>query len=94
VPSFRGYSGLVVIPTADTMTQGEYNMGVMTEDVGDFHASDIFANFSPTNNLEVGFNSTLLRGAKDRETLPQRQVSDHARDRQPRGNRIRLDGHD
>lgn len=73
-PSFRGYTGLVVIPTADTLNQGEFNMGVMTEDTSHFHANDIFGNYSSVNNLEVGFNSRLSDSSSDdsdneRETL-------------------------
>ena len=68
-PSFRGYTGLVVIPTADTLNNGEYNFGAMTEDVSDFDANDLFANFAPTNNLEVGFNSYLANHDGERETL-------------------------
>jgi hypothetical protein len=32
-PSFRGYSGLVYIPTADSLDMGEYNLGWFTVDV-------------------------------------------------------------
>ncbi len=69
VPSFRGYTGLVVIPTADTLHEGEYNFGVMTEDTGRFEANDLFANYGPINCLEAGFNSRQLLGANTRETV-------------------------
>ncbi len=56
-PSFRGYSGLVKIPNADTLNLGQWNVGVMTEDVSEFDANDIFANYGIADNLEVGFNA-------------------------------------
>lgn len=68
-PSFRGYTGLVVVPTADTLDEGEFNVGLMTEDVGDFDANDMFVNYGPIDGLEVGFNSFQPLGGGDRETL-------------------------
>lgn len=68
-PSFRGYSGLVVVPTADTLNMGEFSFGAMAEDVGDFDASDLFVNYGPADNLEIGFNSISLSGVDDRETI-------------------------
>jgi len=68
-PSFRGYTGLVIIPTADALQEGEYNLGANTENIDDFNASNIFANFAPINNLEVGFDSFQLTDGADRETL-------------------------
>ncbi len=68
VPSFRGYTGLVVIPTADVLDQGEYSVGVMTEEADDFEANDVFAMYSPTNNFEIGINSIQLVNASERET--------------------------
>ena len=65
-PSFRGYTGLVVIPTADTLNSGEYNFGLMTEDTGEFDANDLFANYGAANGLEIGLNSNQ---ASPRETL-------------------------
>lgn len=69
VPSFRGYTGLVIIPTADTLNRGEFNVGVMTEDVSDFDANDIFFNYGIIDNLEFGFNSFLPIDEDDRGTL-------------------------
>ena len=68
-PSFRGYTGLVLIPNADSLNQGEYNFGAMTEDTGRFEANDMFANYSPLDGLEVGFNSFQMVGPNQRETL-------------------------
>lgn len=68
-PSFRGYTGLVVIPTADTLDKGEYNLGAMVEDLGDVDFNDLFANYGPIDNMEVGINSVQAIGGGDRETL-------------------------
>ncbi|OFX14825.1 MAG: hypothetical protein A2Z18_01935 [Armatimonadetes bacterium RBG_16_58_9] len=68
-PSFRGYTGLVLIPNADSLNKGDYNFGAMTEDTGKFEANDLFANYSPTDGLEVGFNSFQVIGTDERETL-------------------------
>lgn len=68
-PSFRGYTGLVVVPTADTLNNGEFSAGVMTEHVGDFEANDFFGNFAPADNLELGINSFRAVNADNRETL-------------------------
>lgn len=62
-PSFRGYTGLVVVPTADTLTEGEFSMGLMTEEVDDFEINDAFGNYGVADNLEVGFNSMRPAGA-------------------------------
>lgn len=62
-PSFRGYTGLIKIPTADTLNLGQWNVGIMTENVSDFNANDIFANYGIADNLEVGFNSFQRAGA-------------------------------
>lgn len=62
-PSFRGYTGLIKIPTADSLFKEQWNVGVMTENVGDFNANDIFANYGIADNLEVGFNAFQPAGA-------------------------------
>lgn len=56
-PSFRGYTGLVIIPTARVLDVGEYDFGFMVEDKGISHLNDIFVNYSPKQNLEVGVNA-------------------------------------
>ena len=68
-PSFRGYTGLVIVPNADSLNKGEFNFGVMTEDTGKFEANDVFGNYGLIDNLEVGSNSHRIPGAGERETL-------------------------
>lgn len=68
-PSFRGYSGLVVVPTADVLEEGDWDAGVMTEDIDDIDVNDIFVNYGIQEGLEVGINSFLPVEADDRETL-------------------------
>jgi len=68
-PSFRGYTGLVKIPTADTLNKGEFSFGAMTEDTSKFEANDLFANYGPADNMEIGFNSFQQVDSDTRETL-------------------------
>ena len=68
-PSFRGYTGLVVIPTAHVLDVGEYDFGVMTEDTAISHVNDIFATYSPKENLEVGINAFQPAGSNARSPL-------------------------
>lgn len=68
-PSFRGYTGLVKIPTAHTLDRGEFDLGVMTEDTAKAGASDAFITYSPRENLELGVNSFQQPGTDTRKTL-------------------------
>jgi hypothetical protein len=68
-PSFKGYTGLVKIPTADTLNKGEFSFGAMTEDTSKFEANDLFANYGPADNMEIGFNSFQKVDSDTRETL-------------------------
>jgi hypothetical protein len=55
-PSFFGYTGLVAIPTADSLGKDEYNLGAFTTNVeegADF--TTYAANMGIVPNLEVGF---------------------------------------
>ena len=61
-PSFRGYTGLIKIPSCDTLNKGWWNLGVMTENASDFNANDIFVNYGIVDNLEVGFNAFQRAG--------------------------------
>ncbi len=69
VPSFRGYTGLVIIPTSDTLDKGEFNAGIMNEDYGNFTVNNAFANFGVADNFEVGCNSFKKNENDPRETL-------------------------
>jgi len=55
-PSFFGYTGLVAVPTADSLDKDEYNIGAFTTNVeegADF--ATYAANMGIVPNLEVGF---------------------------------------
>ena len=58
IPSYRGYTGLMIIPTADALCQGNWNAGVFSEDVSDT-ITDYVANYGISNGLEVGFDRFL-----------------------------------
>ena len=67
-PSFRGYTGLVKIPTAHTLDRGEFDFGVMSEDTAKSGVTDTFATYSPRENLEIGVDGFQKPGTNDRKT--------------------------
>jgi len=68
-PSFRGYTGLVKVPSANTLDTGEFSFGVMTEGTDKFQANDAFATYGIGGQVELGVDSFQPFGAKDRKTL-------------------------
>lgn len=68
-PSFRGYTGLVKIPSASTLDEGEFSFGVMTEGTDKFQANDAFATYGIGGHTEFGVDSFQPVGAADRKTL-------------------------
>ncbi|UCC67433.1 MAG: hypothetical protein JSV79_09895 [Armatimonadota bacterium] len=55
-PSFRGYTGLVAVPTADTLDEGDYNAAIFTLDLEEGVDSNVFAaNLGLAEALEIGF---------------------------------------
>ncbi len=69
IPSFRGYTGLVVIPTADALGQGAWNAGIFFEDVSSGTVNDIIANYGIAPGLEVGFDRFRWDDDSDAKTL-------------------------
>jgi hypothetical protein len=69
IPSFRGYTGLMIIPTADALGLGQWNAGVFLEDVSEGTINDFIANYGIAPNLEVGFNRFRLTEDDDASTL-------------------------
>lgn len=68
-PSFRGYTGLVKVPSANTLDAGEFAFGVMTEGTDKFQANDAFATYGIGGQTEIGVDSFQPFDAKDRKTL-------------------------
>lgn len=68
-PGFRGYTGLVIIPTASVLDVGEYDFGFMIEDKGISHLNDIFMTYSPKQNLEVGVNAYQPASSGNRKAV-------------------------
>jgi len=55
-PSFYGYTGLLVTPTADALNEGEYNVAGFALDVEEGADSHVYAaNMGLAESLEVGF---------------------------------------
>jgi hypothetical protein len=53
-PSFRGYSGLLKIPTTDTLERGQYNFGLNTTEAEDLDDPSYLANFGIADDFEAG----------------------------------------
>lgn len=68
-PSFRGYTGLVKVPTASTLNADEFSFGVMTEGTDKFQANDIFVISGIGRHAEIGVDSFQSFDAKDRKVL-------------------------
>ncbi len=68
LPSFRGYTGLLLIPTADALDRGEWNVGLFSEDVSE-NVTSYIATYGLDEGLEVGINSFEPIDNGDRETL-------------------------
>lgn len=68
-PSFRGYTGLVLIPTARVLDVGDYDFGVTSEDREGSQLNNIFVTFSPKKNLELGANAFRAPGSDSRKLL-------------------------
>lgn len=57
IPSFRGYTGLIIVPTADALGKGDWNAGVFWEDITETGAiTDVVANYGLAQGLEIGIN--------------------------------------
>ncbi len=53
-PSFRGYSGLLKIPTTDTLGRSQYNLGLNTIEAEGFDDPSYLANFGIADDFEAG----------------------------------------
>ncbi len=60
IPSYRGYTGLMIVPSADALGRGDFNAGVFFEDVGSGTVNDYVFNYGITDGLEVGINRYRL----------------------------------
>jgi len=53
-PSMRGYSGLLMVPTTDTLSDGGYNVAISSSEVSDWDDRAYIANFGLQDGLEAG----------------------------------------
>jgi len=53
-PSMRGYSGLLMVPTTDTLSDGGYNVAISSSEVSDWDDRAYIANFGLRDGLEAG----------------------------------------
>lgn len=69
IPSFRGYTGLMIVPSADALGRGEWNAGIFFEDVASGTVNDIVANYGISQGFEVGINRFKRDDDSDDHTL-------------------------
>ncbi len=68
-PSFRGYTGLVQVPSSNTLDAGEFSVGVMSESTDDLQATDAFVMYGVGGQAEIGIDSFQPAGCDRRRTL-------------------------
>ncbi len=69
IPSFRGYTGLMVVPSADALGKGDWNAGFFYEDVASGTINDVVANYGIAQGLELGIDRFRLSDDTDNQTL-------------------------
>ena len=69
IPSYRGYTGLMLIPTADALGRGDFNAGVFFEDVGSGVVNDFVFNYGIIDGLEVGIDRFRRNNDTSAETF-------------------------
>lgn len=69
IPSFRGYTGLMVVPTADALGKGDWNAGFFYENVANETINDIVANYGFAQGFEFGIDRFRLTDETDTQTL-------------------------
>lgn len=65
IPSFRGYTGLMVVPSADALGKGEFNAGLFYENVANQTINDVVVNYGLAQGLEFGVDRFQLGSDSD-----------------------------
>lgn len=68
-PSYRGYTGLIIIPNADALGKGEWDAGFFFEDVASGTVNDVVANYGFAEGFEFGIDRFKLNDNSDNHTL-------------------------
>ncbi|MHB9037669.1 MAG: hypothetical protein ACYC64_13485 [Armatimonadota bacterium] len=69
IPSFRGYTGLMIVPTADALGKGDWNAGLFYENVANGTINDVVANYGIAQGFEFGIDRFRLTNETDNHTL-------------------------
>jgi len=69
IPSFRGYTGLLIVPTADALGRGDWNAGIFWEDVSSGTVNSYVANYGFAQDVEIGFDRFRLDDNSPSKTL-------------------------
>jgi hypothetical protein len=68
VPGWRGYTGLMIVPTADANMKGEWSIGLWSEDVSEV-LSSYAATYGLLDNFEIGIDRFKPSENDDTSTL-------------------------
>lgn len=69
IPSFRGYTGLMVVPSADALGKGEFNAGLFLENVANETINDVVVNYGMAQGLEFGIDRFQLRSDNENHNV-------------------------
>lgn len=69
IPSWRGYTGLLVVPSADALGKGDWNAGFFYENVANGTINDVVVNYGLAQGLELGIDRFRLSDESDHRTL-------------------------
>ena len=68
-PTLKGYTGLLMVPTAETLGDGDYHLGISTGEDGDWEDFHYYGAFGIGNDTEVGLTMWRPRGAGNQTYL-------------------------
>lgn len=68
-PTLKGYTGLLIAPTAETLGQGDYYLGASTGEDGDWEDYAFYGTFGLDDVTEVGITMWRPRGSGDNTYL-------------------------
>lgn len=64
-PAYYGYTGMIIVPTADCLDRGDFNFGINIMDVsGSGNYSTYNANYGVNDDFEVGLSSENYGGSE------------------------------
>ncbi len=68
-PTLRGYTGMLIVPNAETVGDGNYYLGWGAGEGGDLENHSFYGTFGLDENTEVGVNMWRPKGAENQTFL-------------------------